>query len=78
MCIIDRSVPKVFDSNSLEGIMEGCSAATWGGPATGIQKIPFVYPAANSEAPVYHLNGQRITRQTKGIIICQGKKYVNK
>ena len=39
MCIIDRSKPAVFDTNSLDGIMSGAAAATWGGPATGINSV---------------------------------------
>lgn len=37
MCIIDRSVPRVFDTNSLDGIMKGVAAAQWGGPTSDIQ-----------------------------------------
>ncbi len=33
---------------------------------------------ADKDAPVYNLSGQRVSKDTKGILIQNGKKYVNK
>lgn len=44
--------------------------------ATGISAVE-VEDAAD-DAPIYNLQGQRVTKDTKGILIQNGKKFVNK
>ena len=76
MCIIDRSKPSVFDQNSLDGIMEGAAAASWGGPTTGIK-----YNTNSTIQPAgqyYNLTGQRVSKATKGLLITDGKKIIHK
>jgi aryl-phospho-beta-D-glucosidase BglC (GH1 family) len=73
MCIIDRSKPAVFDSNSLDGIMSGAAAATWGGPATGINRVE-VNQGDKSSAPViYDLQGRKVKNVRGGLYIIGGK-----
>ena len=73
MCIIDRSKPAVFDTNSLDGIMSGAAAATWGGPATGINRVE-VNQGDKSSAPViYDLQGRRVKNVRGGLYIIGGK-----
>ena len=43
----------------------------------GINDIT-VDAAADENAPVYNLAGQRVSKDTKGILIQNGKKFVNK
>ncbi len=45
--------------------------------ASGIRDIWNVSPA-NLDTPVYNLNGQRVDSTYKGIVIKNGKKYVQK
>lgn len=71
MCIIDRSKPAVFDQNGLDGIMEGASAATWGGPTAGISRSAI---NAQPTGQRYTLTGQRVSAGTKGLLIVDGKK----
>ena len=47
-----------------------------GSIATGIQEI--VSPGRDDDAPCYNLSGQRVSPDTKGIIIRNGKKFINK
>jgi aryl-phospho-beta-D-glucosidase BglC (GH1 family) len=73
MCIIDRSKPAVFDTNSLDGIMSGAAAATWGGPTTGINRVE-VNQGDKSSAPViYDLQGRRVKNVRGGLYIIGGK-----
>ena len=73
MCIIDRSKPAVFDTNSLDGIMSGAGAATWGGPATGINRVE-VNQGDKSSAPViYDLQGRKVKNVRGGLYIIGGK-----
>jgi aryl-phospho-beta-D-glucosidase BglC (GH1 family) len=73
MCIIDRSKPAVFDTNSLDGIMSGAAAATWGGPATGINRVE-VNQGDKSSAPViYDLQGRKVKNVRGGLYIIGGK-----
>ncbi len=45
--------------------------------ATGISAVK-VEDAAADNAPVYNLQGQKVSKDTKGILIQNGKKFVNK
>ena len=73
MCIIDRSKPAVFDTNSLDGIMSGAAAATWGGPATCINRVE-VNQGDKSSAPViYDLQGRKVKNVRGGLYIIGGK-----
>ena len=76
MCIIDRSKPAVFDQNSLDGIMEGAAAATWGGPTASIRHT--VSTTSQSAGQYYTLTGLRVTAGTKGLLIMGGKKIIIK
>ena len=75
MCIIDRSKPAVFDQNSLDGILEGTAAATWGGP-TAIHHVHDTNP--NPIGRIYSLTGQRVAAGTKGLLIVNGRKIICK
>ena len=44
--------------------------------STGISDI--TADKANADAPVYNLAGQRVNKDTKGILIQNGKKFINK
>ena len=46
------------------------------GGTNGINDIN-VAPAANENAPVYNLAGQRVSKEAKGILIQNGKKFIN-
>lgn len=73
MCIIDRSKPAVFDTNSLDGIMSGAAAATWGGPATGINRVE-VNQGDKSSAPlIYDLQGRKVKNVRGGLYIIDRK-----
>ena len=63
----------VFSSNSQMGFF-GYEFTT-GGEA-GINDI--TVDAADENAPIYNLAGQRVTKATKGILIQNGKKFINK
>ena len=79
MCIIDRSALKVFDQNSLDGILSGAAAAVWGGPTTDIrQTIKKTDANPNTAGLSYNLSGQRVAFGTKGLIIRGGKKWICK
>ena len=75
MCIIDRSKLAVFDTNSLEGIMDGVSVAQWGGP-TGITNVKFNgNDNENGKGnQCYDLSGRRVPYGSKGLLIIGGKK----
>ncbi len=45
--------------------------------STGINNIEAV-EEADPNAPVYNLSGQQVTKETKGILIQNGKKFINK
>ena len=79
MCIIDRSKQSVFDQNSLDGILEGSAAATWGGPVTDIQAVG-LGKGGDTECPFpfYDLSGRRVSAGTKGLVIGNGKKWIMK
>ena len=79
MCIIDRSKPSVFDQNSLDGILEGSVAATWGGPVTAIQAVG-LGKGGDTERPfpLYDLSGSRVPAGKKGLVIANGKKWIVK
>ena len=60
-------------------VLSGASAAKYAinfdGEATGIQTIEAA-PATNAD--MYNLAGQRVDKSYKGIVIVNGKKYLNK
>ncbi|MDO4161007.1 MAG: hypothetical protein Q4D41_11165 [Prevotellaceae bacterium] len=45
---------------------------------TGINNITTEEETVNSNAPIYNLAGQRVSKDTKGILIQNGKKFINK
>ena len=77
MCVIDRSACKVFDTNAMQGITNGCAAATWGGPTSDIRQVPFDAAVPSTAQPAYNLMGQRVASGAKGLVIIGGKKYYN-
>ena len=78
MCVIDRSSLSVFDKNALEGIMTGVTAATWGGPSSGIRDVVLDHPFFTPDGPYYNMAGQRVAPGTKGLVIARGRKWVVK
>ncbi len=44
---------------------------------TGIENVVTDKNKADKNAPVYNLNGQRVSKSTKGILIQNGKKFIN-
>lgn len=48
--------------------------------ATGIDKVVVDLDnnVLNTNAPIYNLNGQRVTKDAKGVLIQNGKKFINK
>lgn len=52
------------------------NSITRSGVTTGISAVEVEDAADN--APIYNLQGQRVTKDTKGILIQNGKKFVNK
>ena len=73
MCIIDRSKPAVFDTNSLDGIMSGATAATWGGPATSINRVEVNQGDKSSAPAIYDLQGRKVKNVRGGLYIIGGK-----
>ena len=73
MCIIDRSKPAVFDTNSLDGIMSGAAAATWGGPATCINRVEVNQGDKSSVPVIYDLQGRKVKNVRGGLYIIGGK-----
>ena len=73
MCIIDRSKPAVFDTNSLDGIISGAAAATWGGPATGINRVEVNQGDKSSSPVIYDLQGRKVKNVRGGLYIIGGK-----
>lgn len=63
----------VFSQNAQVGF-QGFEFTT--GDGTGVREIVAVKNDAN--APVYNLAGQRVSPNTKGILIKNGKKFINK
>lgn len=45
---------------------------------TGIAKVLAGAKVANENAAVYNLAGQKVSKAYKGIVICNGKKYIQK
>jgi hypothetical protein len=44
--------------------------------STGIERIE-AGQQADDNAPVFNMLGQRVSKNTRGLVICRGKKYVN-
>ena len=78
MTVINRSAKTVFCTPAMEGITEGVKAAVWGGPTTGIERIPFISSADKKGTQVYNVLGQRVSPDAKGLVIIGGKKYVRR
>ena len=45
---------------------------------TGIESLNVERGTLNADAPIYNLAGQRVGKDYKGIVVVNGKKYVNK
>jgi aryl-phospho-beta-D-glucosidase BglC (GH1 family) len=78
MTVINRSAKTVFCTPAMEGITEGVKAAVWGGPTTGIERIPFDSSADKKGTQVYNVLGQRVSPDAKGLVIIGGKKYIRR
>lgn len=48
------------------------------GDATGINQISAAQNALNENAPMFNLAGQQVTKAYKGVILQNGKKFINK
>lgn len=48
------------------------------GDATGINQISAAQNALNENAPMFNLAGQKVTKAYKGVILQNGKKFINK
>jgi len=72
MTIIDRKQLGVFNQHAIDGITEGVAAATWGGTATSLQRVPF------RQAPesAYSLSGYRVGSDYQGVVVSGGRKYI--
>ena len=72
MTIIDRKQLGVFNQHAIDGITEGVAAATWGGIASSLQRIPF------RQAPegAYSLSGYRVGSDYQGVVVSGGRKYI--
>ena len=78
LAVLNRSAKTVFCTPAMEGITEGVKAAVWGGPTTGIERIPFDSSADKKGTQVYNVLGQRVSPDAKGLVIIGGKKYVRR
>ena len=45
---------------------------------TGIETVRNIDNVNLNDAPIYNLSGQRVTKETKGVLIQNGRKFVNK
>jgi hypothetical protein len=72
MTIIDRKQLGIFNQHAIDGITEGVAAATWGGTATSLQRVPF------RQAPesAYSLSGYRVGSDYQGVVVSGGRKYI--
>lgn len=77
MTVIKRNTPTVFCTPAMQGITEGVKAAAWGGSSTGISAV-VVDNTTEEDTPAYNIMGQRVSRYAKGIVVINGRKYVNK
>ena len=48
------------------------------GTATGISSVEAEGAAVSADAPTYNLSGQKVDSSYKGIVVKDGKKYINK
>lgn len=48
------------------------------GTATGISSVEAEGTAVSADAPTYNLSGQKVDSSYKGIVVKDGKKYINK
>lgn len=63
--------------NKNENQMSGSSLYSINGVTTGIDNV-ITSETINENAPIYNLAGQRVNKNAKGILIQNGKKFVNK
>lgn len=64
----------VFNKNTQIGF-SGFTFTPAGGGGTGISEV---VSAAQADAPIYNLAGQRVNANAKGLLIKNGKKFINK
>lgn len=55
---------------------DGETLTLWGENSTGINDI--TTNVENTNAPLFNLAGQRVSKNTKGLLIQNGKKFINK
>ena len=67
---------KLIDYNGTYEINSGNELYSVNGFTTGINKV--TVDADDADAPVYNLAGQRVSKDAKGILIKNGKKFINK
>ena len=77
---IDDFCVSVYDWNTRETIGVAAlysNVVATVGESTGIEDVT-TKPVVNVNAPVYNLSGQRVSKNFKGIVIMNGKKYLVK
>lgn len=67
---------KLINYNGTYEINSGNELYSVNGFTTGINKV--TVDADDADAPVYNLAGQRVSKDAKGILIKNGKKFINK
>lgn len=75
MTVINRGSQSVFCSPAMEGITEGASSGKWG-IVSGINEIR--NDDATMPIKAYNLQGQEVSPHAKGIVIINGKKFLNR
>ena len=50
----------------------------YGGETTGIDTLPVESGSETVDTPIYNLAGQRVSKGYKGVVIINGKKYINR
>lgn len=78
MDVINRSTLSIYNTNAMDGIKEGVKAATWGGLYTAVSNVTTDVTAPAASTQCYTISGQCTSASSNGIIISNGKKYINK
>ncbi len=76
MTVLNRSAKTVFCQPAMTGITEGVKAAVWGGPTSGMEKLTFDDSSKMNDTRTYNALGQILGPGAKGLVIIDGRKYV--
>lgn len=82
----DNNILVAYEGNNVSsivntfqmGAMPFSIVSTFGGTATAISGATLQKPATINNDKAYNLAGQRVAKDTKGIVIVGGKKYLNR